>query len=272
MARLVEDLRALGLRAGDRVVVHASIRAIGPVECGPTGAAKALLATVGPRGLVVVPTFSYDSRHFDPASTAGRTGALAETLRGWPGATRSLHPFYSVAAVGPEAADLCEGHELVAGTAAGSPLDRLAEAGGSVLMLGTGHTANTTVHVGEFRADAPYLDIPFDPTWPRAAETRSSSGPPLRVSYDRFPGCSRAFGVLERPLRARGLVRDGRVGRALAQLVPGRALVDETIELLRSDPTALLCSDPACYRCSRARERLSGPGARGRAAGADRAR
>ena len=113
-----------------------------------------------------------------------------------------------------------------------------------MLLLGVGHTSNTTAHVGEFHADAPYLDIPFDPAWPTHG-------------YDRFPGCSRAFGMLERPLRERGAIRDGKVGRALAQLVPGRAVIEETVELLRDDPAALLCTDPGCYRCSRARERLS---------------
>ena len=113
-----------------------------------------------------------------------------------------------------------------------------------MLLLGVGHTANTTVHVGEFHADALYLDIPFDPSWPTHGA-------------DRFPGCSRAFGVLEQPLRERGSIRDGKVGDALAQLVSGSAVIAATVELLRADPAALLCTDPDCYRCSRARARLS---------------
>ena len=103
--------------------------------------------------------------------------------------------------------------------------------------------ANTTVHVGEFEADAPYLDIPFDPAWPTHGA-------------DRFPGCSRAFGAIERPLRERGAIRDGTVGHGIAQLVPGAAVLETTVELLRADPAALLCTDPGCYRCSRARARL----------------
>jgi len=237
---LVDDLRALGLRAGDRVVVHSSLREVG---AGPDAVVDSLLEAVGPDGLVVVPTFTYDNESFDPAATPGRTGALSEELRSRPGAIRSLHPTYAVAAIGAGAAELCAGHELVAATAADSPLDRLAESGGLVLLLGVDQTANTTVHVGEFRADAPYLDIPFDPAWP--------TGP-----YDRFPGCSRGFGILERPLRERRGIRDGLVGRARAQLMPGRAVIEETVALVRSDPAALLCSDPACYHCSRARERL----------------
>ena len=247
VAELAAALRALGLEPGARVAVHSSLRSLGRVERGADGVVDALLEAVGPDGLVVVPTFSYDNEVFDPAVTPGRTGAVSEALRRRPEAVRSLHPFYSVAAIGGGAAALCEGHELLPATAAGTPLDRLAESGGFVLLLGVGHTSNTTVHVGEFRAGAPYLDIPFDPAWPRGAGHHA---------YDRFPGCSKAFGAVELGLRRRGAIRDGRIGRALVQLVPGRAVIAETEELLRGDPAALLCTDPACYRCSRARARL----------------
>lgn len=230
----------IGLDQGDRVVVHASLRAAG---LDAEELIDGLLTAVGPRGLVVMPTFTYDTETFDP-DTPARTGALAEAFRRRPEALRSSHPIYSVAAIGEGAAELLDGHAAAGATGLDSPLDRLAASGGHVLLLGVGQTSNTTVHVGEFHADAPYLDIPFDPDWPTHG-------------YDRFPGCSRAFGVLERPLRERGAIRDGKVGNALAQLVPGAAVIEETVELLRSDPTALLCTDPDCYRCSRARAALT---------------
>lgn len=238
---LAGELVALGLRPGSRVVVHSSLRAVG---AGADEVLEALVGTVGPDGLVMAPTFTYDNATFDPAETPARTGALSEALRRLPDAVRSLHPTYSVAALGAGAAELCEGHELLAATAVGSPLDRLAASGGAVLLLGVGQTANTTIHVGEVHADAPYLDIPFDPSWPTGG-------------HKSFPGCSRAFAVLEHPLRERGAIRDGQVGNALAQLVPGAALIAETVALLRSSSTALLCTDPLCYRCSRARVRLA---------------
>lgn len=230
----------IGLSPGDRVVVHSSLRAVG---LDADELIDELLAAVGPRGLVAMPTFTYDNATFAPDSP-GRTGALTEVFRRRPEALRSLHPTYSIAALGAGAAELLDGHERAGATAVDSPLDRLAASGGLVLLLGVGHVANTTAHVGEFHADAPYLDIPFDPAWPTHG-------------YERFPGCSRAFGVLECVLRERGAIRDGMVGRALAQLVPGAAVIDATVELLRDDPAALLCVDPDCYRCSRARDRLS---------------
>jgi aminoglycoside 3-N-acetyltransferase len=229
----------IGLRSGDAVVVHASLRAVG---LDADEVLDALLEAVGPEGLVVMPAFTYDNESYAPDLPV-RTGTLAETFRRRPDARRSAHPTYSVAAVGAGASELLEGHERVGATGLDSPLARLAARGGHVLLLGVGHTSNTTVHVGEFAADVPYLNIPFDPGWPTHGA-------------DRFPGCSRAFGAIERPLRERGAIRDGRVGRAVAQLVPGAAVIEATVELLRADPAALLCTDPGCYRCARARGRL----------------
>jgi aminoglycoside 3-N-acetyltransferase len=230
----------IGLRPGDRVVVHSSLRAVG---LAADELLDDLLAAVGPQGLLVMPTFTYDNEIF-ARDTPGRTGALTEVFRRRPEAVRSAHPTYSVAAIGNGAAELVEDHARVGATAVDSPLDRLAASGGLVLLLGVGHTSNTTAHVGEFRAEAPYLDIPFDPAWPTHG-------------FDRFPGCSRAFGVLEQPLRGRGAIRDGKVGGALAQLVLGSAVIEEAVALLRRDPEALLCTDLGCYRCSLARARFS---------------
>lgn len=230
----------IGLGPGDCVVVHSSLRAVG---LAADDLIDQLLDAVGPQGIIVMPAFTYDNETF-ALDAPSRTGALTEVFRRRQEAVRSLHPTYSVAAIGEGAAGLLEGHERAGATALDSPLDRLAASGGFVLLLGVGHTANTTAHVGEFHADAPYLGIPFDPDWPTHG-------------FDRFPGCSRAFGLLERPLRERGAIRDGKVGGALAQLVSGAAVIEATVELLRGDPGALLCTDPGCYRCSRARKRLS---------------
>ena len=228
-----------GLGSGDRVVVHASLRAAGL----PAAALiDELLAAVAPDGLVVMPTFTYDNETFDP-DTPGRTGMLAETFRRRPGAVRSDHPTHSVAAIGPGAAELVAGHRSAGAVGLDSPLDRLAAGGGLVLLVGVGHIADTTMHVGEVHAGAPYLDIPFDPAWPTHGQTS-------------FAGCSRAFGTIERPLRELGAIRDVKVGAANSQLVAGRDVIGATVALLAADPAALLCTDPGCHRCSRARARL----------------
>ncbi|ATB37884.1 AAC(3) family N-acetyltransferase [Cystobacter fuscus] len=51
--QLVNDLRQLGVNAGDLVMVHASLRAIGPVEGGVGGVLDSLDAAVGPDGTLI---------------------------------------------------------------------------------------------------------------------------------------------------------------------------------------------------------------------------
>jgi aminoglycoside 3-N-acetyltransferase len=87
---------------------------------------------------------------------------------------------------------------------------------------------------------------------------------------DTVPGCSRAFGVLDDPL-AEHTAR-GTVGNATAILVPGRAVIAATIALLQDDPSSLLCTDPNCYRCTRARDRLKTAAASTQAVEEDRVR
>jgi len=261
---IVDDLRALGLEEGDQVVVHSSLRAVGPVEGGADTVVDALLEVLGPAGLLVAPTFTYTTERFDPAVEPGRTGAIAEAVRLRPSAIRSLHPTHSVAALGAGAEELCANHEDISATDVDSPLDRLARADGHVLLLGVGHIANTTVHVGEFHARASYLAISPGPAWPRLHEIVLGNRETRAVAYDRFPGCSRAFGVVERGLRERGEIRDGRVGQAESQLMRGRAVIEESVSLLDRDVCSLLCSDARrSHRCAHIRESLSNtPGAR----------
>jgi aminoglycoside 3-N-acetyltransferase len=244
---LAAHLRALGLAAGDRVVVHSSLRAIG---AGADETIDAFLDVLGPGGLLVMPTFTY----LAPWTGPSRTGALTEVFRQREGVVRSRHRTHSVAALGHGAHELVAGHEARGPVDLDTPLDRLAASGGLILLAGVNHTSNTTIHVGEVHARAPYLDIPFSPEWAGLAE--------------RYAGCSRAFGALELPLRSRGTIRDGRLGGAHVQLVRGQAVIEATVALLAADPLALLCTDPGCYRCTLTRDRDAGA----RAAAADRAR
>ena len=53
---LVADLRALGVRRGQHLLVHSSLRSIGPVEGGVDAVLGALCEVAGPAATIVVPT------------------------------------------------------------------------------------------------------------------------------------------------------------------------------------------------------------------------
>lgn len=57
--KIISDgLSSLGIRSGDKVLVHSSLRKFGYVVGGPKSVTRALLKTGGPDGTVLMPTLT----------------------------------------------------------------------------------------------------------------------------------------------------------------------------------------------------------------------
>jgi aminoglycoside 3-N-acetyltransferase len=242
---LAADLAALGLPRGGTVLVHSSLRALGWVVGGAEAVVEALLAALGPEGTLLTPSFSTGRTEpsrwqhppvpekwwpvvreemppYDPrVSSTRHMGAIADCALRWPGARRSGHPHLSFAANGPLAETLLDPHPLAAGVGDGSPLSRLYDLDGHVLLLGVGHGNNTSLHLAEHRAE-----------WPgRRTYTEGASmlvdGRREWVTFealwtddDDFPDVGAAYEA------ASGDVSAGRVGTGTARLMRQRPLVD----------------------------------------------
>jgi aminoglycoside 3-N-acetyltransferase len=106
----VDSWRDLGLRAGDHVLVHSSLKSLGLVAGGPETVLDSLLTAVHAgwptRGTLLFPTFNFDfctSGTFDPRLTPSQMGVLSETARRDPRFRRTQHPIYSFAVHGQDA-------------------------------------------------------------------------------------------------------------------------------------------------------------------------
>ena len=93
---------------------------------------------------------------YNPLTTPTRgMGVVPELFRTWPGAIRSGHPAFSNAALGPHAEYLMADHSLTEDIGDRSPVGKLYELDGHVLLLGVDHWNNTSLHLAEFRANYP---------------------------------------------------------------------------------------------------------------------
>jgi aminoglycoside 3-N-acetyltransferase len=184
---LQRDLHGIGIRQGDVVLVHCSLRSLGWVSGGPVAVVQALLDVVGNRGTIAMPTHSAglsDPAHWrhPPVPTAwieiirstmpayeaattptGGMGAVAEVFRTWPGARRSAHPATSMAAWGRHADEIIARHELSDPLGPTSPLGALYQLNAKTLLIGVGFNRCTALHLAE--------DIrwPVRPTVPEGA-------------------------------------------------------------------------------------------------------
>jgi aminoglycoside 3-N-acetyltransferase len=174
---LADGFRALGVSAGDRIMLHASVRAVGDVAGGPDQIHLALKDTLTPDGTMMM--YAGCPRYFDEvgrgnldaateqevlaklpafdaatARSARDHGILVEYFRTFPG-TRVNDHVTRFAAWGHHAAHLLSEQPWNYALGAGSALDRLARLDGKILMLGADHDTVTFLHYAEHIADLP---------------------------------------------------------------------------------------------------------------------
>jgi aminoglycoside 3-N-acetyltransferase len=224
---LAHDLRTLGVEAGMTLEVHSSLSKLGWVCGGPVAVVQALMDVVTETGTLLMPTHStnytdpakwtnppvpqswwpilYEQMPaFDPRLTPSWwMGQVAEIFRTCPGVLRSLHPALSFAAWGRHAQTITANHSLDHGLGEQSPLARLYDLDGSVLLLGVSYESCTSLHLAEYRAPHPKLLNEGSPILEHGLRVWKTYQD-IELDSDQFPEIGSAF-------EATGLVKTGPV-------------------------------------------------------------
>lgn len=241
---IAESLLAAGVERGGTLIAHVSLSALGWVAGGAQAVVGALRDAVGGRGTIMMASQSghlSDPVHwsnpplppdwldtvrrtlpaYDPDLTPTRgMGAVVDCFLLHPETRRSPHPVYSFCARGPNAAYLVDEHPITPAFGEGSPLEKLYSSNGQILLLGTGHGSNTSLHFAEHLA-----------VWP--GKRYYVGGAPVRVDGERrwveFEDLivrTDDFDALGEAFAESGGVAEARVGNATALLMRQPALVE----------------------------------------------
>lgn len=245
--------RDAGIKKGQTIMVHTSLSSLGYVCGGAQSLIEALMECVGEEGTIMMPTQSW--KNLDPATgvyweepeewwsaireympaydkritPTNTMGAVPEMFRQWPGTIRSDHPARSVAAWGRYAEYLTENHDLSNIFGDGSPIGRLYELDGYVLLIGVGYDKNTSLHLADARADYPskhtvversVIEVDGQRVW-RDYET-------LAVDGEDFLKIGEAF-------EQTGQVRHVPLGNGSISMMSQRALVDFAVKWIQEN-------------------------------------
>ncbi len=251
---LKKDLVELGVVPGMVLMVHSSLSAVGWISGGPVAVIQALEGVIGPGGTLVMPTHSGDLSDpeewsnppvpqewkeiirqtmpaYDPDLTPTRgMGRIPETFRKQAGVQRSNHPHVSCASWGNKTSFIVENHALDFALGEDSPLARIYDLEGWILLIGVGHGNNTSLHLAENRSD--YC----------GKKEVKQGGPILKdgqrqwVSMDVNEEHSEDFVEIGKAYQeAGGALFEGKIGLAQSLLIPQKELVDFAVKWMREN-------------------------------------
>jgi len=173
---IAREISDAGIKSGITLLVHSSLSTLGWVSGGAVAVIQALMDVITPDGTMVMPEHSGDLSDpanwhhppvpekwwsiirdsmpaYNPEYTPSRgMGAIPEVFRNMPFVLRSDHPEVSFAAWGKHASFITSNHSLDYSLGEKSPLARIYDLDGQVLLMGVGFENNTSFHLSEVRA------------------------------------------------------------------------------------------------------------------------
>lgn len=252
---LVNAFASVGLQEGDIVYLSTQLYGLGPLESVSTrgeyleAVYGALRSVIGDRGTLVVPTFSQQVGRFGLSfileETTSLTGIFGEYVRLHPSSVRSLHPVFSVTAIGPLAHDICSDISPVAfGT--DSSFDRMVRANAKAVCLGfdyySGHIVSLMHHVETmFAVPYYYNKLVESPVYAQGSLVDKPFV--INVKYLEME-CNFDYSRYIDSLAKDGSIRSAKVGRGDFFAVDARVMFETGIRLLKEDMYAFLLHPP----------------------------
>jgi len=256
---LANAFRKLGIAAGDTVMLHASVRAVGEVAGGPDGIHLALKSALTPEGTLMMyascPRF-YDEvgrgnltteqerelleklPAFDPltARSDRENGILVEFLRTFPGSHVNHHVARFVC-WGKQTEYLLASQPWNYAFGADCALERFLLLDGKIILLGSDHDAVTFLHYAEHIMDIPgkrvaRYQVPVMENgcrvW-RAMEEFDTSDDGAHANWpDRF------FAKIVESLLVKTENNGALVGNAMTHKISARELLDFAVPMMEA--------------------------------------
>ena len=270
--QLKDQLKSMGLKGDETILIHSSMKAIGAVDGGADTVLDAWMEYFKD-GLLLLPTHTWktvnaDNPVYNPYTTPSCVGLLTNMFMKRDGVIRSLHPTHSMSGYGKNAAEYLAGEEYNnTPCTPGGCYDRLKEVGGKVLLVGVGHERNTYIHSVEEVLNVPnrLSDMPMelvielqeesnnsgklppynrDEGWKKHTDNKLCRKVYVRKHYNaQQPHISEDFVKLNQIFLDSGVVRKVKFGDADSLLCDAKGMFNIVRQVIAPDPGCIVTKD-----------------------------
>ena len=248
-------LRKCGIKKGDTIYLSTQLYSLGRLndEVLKERYLKRIydecISVIGSNGTLVVPTFTQQvGRYGLPfilEETQSLTGIFGEYLRTLNDSERSLHPIFSVAAVGPMAKSICNEISPVA-FGIESVFDRIYRNNAKLVCMGfdyySGHIVSL-MHFVETMFAVPYYYNKIINSAVFSSGLQSKKKFVINVMYREF-GSSFNYKKYIDKLAENACIHESHIGRGMMYCVDAKTSVDVGIEMLKDDIYVFLDGPP----------------------------
>ena len=243
----------VGISNGQMIMVHSDLTRIGWVANANSRIDilefyfKSIMDQIGPEGTVVVLTctesFARDGVAFHHEESPSEQGVLSEFIRTKDNSVRSMHPLFSVAALGVKSELICGAGICNTGFGYGSPFHKLYETDAKILCIGVDLLSMTFIHHVEQMYGVPYG---YTKEWDNQVYRSGKISKERFFAFVRYldAGIDYNFSEMQELLLKIGLAKTSPLGLGAVWAVSARDVFDIGIEQLKKDPFFFLDQAP----------------------------
>ncbi|MFA5878078.1 MAG: AAC(3) family N-acetyltransferase [Candidatus Staskawiczbacteria bacterium] len=245
---IVDVLKKAGIKRGDVLMIHADLGRFGKLgkitnkDEFADIFIEAFRQVVGEEGTLIVPTFTYsfcNNEVYDPDNTPSKVGLFTEHLRKKEGAFRSIHPIFSVAAIGKRSKELTTNLSK-SSFGKSSIYDKLRGIKNSkYVIFGVDYFASTQIHYIEEKLKVPYRYVKkFKGKIRKRNKVYSDEYEYFvrRLDEETVPD----FSKIEKHLFSAGFLKKVPLGNAFVGVVKISDICRESTVMFRKDPKSFL--------------------------------
>ena len=260
---LISLFKKLGLKKGDDVMVHSSLKSLGYLVNGPDDVIDALINVISLKhGTILMPAHTGQLTHpgswKNPAvpknkirsvklcmkpfqknitQVRGR-GLLASKFLFYPGVIRSDHPLNSVSAIGKRKNIYTETHDFHEPEGINSPIGKLYKHDGIIIGIGVTVDRFTSIHHAEYLADTKYL-YKNNPK----VLVGKKNGVNIFKRIKKYPGDSKNFIKVLPLLRSNNLINEVSFKNSTMTYLKIKPVTDFIVKILNNNPNFLIEED-----------------------------